>query len=74
MKSVMSLLSQRGFRNVEGDELFSESFLSCKRNAYTILVGKHEGKISLGSCSIYEKIILKWILKKQNERLRTGFV
>jgi hypothetical protein len=38
--------------------------ISEMKNAYQILVGKSEGKNSLGRLGIDGRIILKWILRK----------
>jgi hypothetical protein len=35
-----------------------------KRNAYTLLVGKPEGKRPLGRLKVGGRITLKWILEK----------
>lgn len=35
-----------------------------KRNAYRILVGKHEGKTYLENLGVMVKMILIWILKR----------
>jgi hypothetical protein len=37
------------------------------RNAYNILVGKTEGQRPLGRLRVAGRIILKWILEKQDE-------
>jgi len=41
------------------------------RNAFTVLVGKLEGKRHLEDLGTGGKIILKWILKKWNGRMWT---
>jgi hypothetical protein len=38
-------------------------------NAYSILVGKSEGRDHLEELSIVEMIILEWILRKENGNL-----
>jgi hypothetical protein len=43
------------------------------RNAHKMLVGQSEGKIAFGGPSVDERIILKWILKKQGVRVWTRF-
>jgi hypothetical protein len=37
-----------------------------KRNAYRIFVGKPEGKRPLGTLEVDGRIILKWILERQD--------
>ena len=37
-----------------------------KRNSYSVLVGKQEGKRPLGRAGREWKIVLKWILNDQN--------
>jgi hypothetical protein len=44
------------------------------RNAYRMLVGKPEGKRSLERPRCRWKIILDWILGKQDGKLCTGFI
>jgi hypothetical protein len=48
--------------------------MGAKRNAYSILVGKPEGKRSLGIPRRKWKDNIKLILKKQNGVIRTGLV
>jgi hypothetical protein len=45
-----------------------------KRNAYKLLVGKPEGRRSLGRPRRRWGIILKLILEKQAQRIRSGFI
>jgi hypothetical protein len=42
--------------------------------AYEILVGNPEGRYRFGDLGIGGSLILKWILKKHDVRLCTGFV
>jgi len=44
------------------------------RNAYKFLVGKSERRDTLGSLGTDERIILKWVIMKQDTRLWTGLV
>jgi hypothetical protein len=44
------------------------------RNAYKILVGKHEGKRPLGRICVDGRIILEWILRKLGGKGWTGFI
>jgi hypothetical protein len=44
-----------------------------RRGAYTILVGKPEGKNHLEHIGIDRRIILKWIFKKWDGEAWTGF-
>jgi hypothetical protein len=41
-----------------------------KRNVYWILLGKYEGKRELIRPSVDGNIVLKYVLKKETERLR----
>jgi hypothetical protein len=45
-----------------------------KRNAYRVLVGTPEGKKSVEDPDENERIILTWILDKQDVVVCTGFV
>jgi hypothetical protein len=44
------------------------------RKAYKILIRKSEGKRPLGRQGTNGKIILQWILEKQDEKLWTAFI
>jgi hypothetical protein len=37
-------------------------------------IGKHEGKNHLEDLDVDVKIILEWILGKQGEKVRTGYI
>jgi hypothetical protein len=45
-----------------------------KRNAYRVLVGNTEGKRQVGRLHVGGRIIKKWILKKWNGIVCTGFI
>jgi hypothetical protein len=42
-----------------------------RRGAYRVLLGKPEGRRSLGR---HERVLLKWILKKWDRESLTGFL
>jgi hypothetical protein len=44
------------------------------RNPYSILVGKHEGKTTLGRPGCRWKIILQWIFGKQGGKVWAGCI
>jgi hypothetical protein len=44
------------------------------RNAYTIVVGKPEGKRLLGRLGVDGRLLLKWILDKQVVMIRTELI
>jgi hypothetical protein len=44
-----------------------------RRGAYTVLVGRSEGKRPLQNLGVDGCVILKWILKKWNGEAWTGF-
>jgi hypothetical protein len=44
------------------------------KNAYKISVGSFKGRDYLEDLGIEGRIILKWILEKQNRNLWTGFI
>jgi hypothetical protein len=44
------------------------------RNAYGVLVRKHERRDHCEDFGLDRRIILKWILKKQTEGMWTGFI
>jgi hypothetical protein len=48
--------------------------LGKKRNVFRILVGKPEGKRSLGRLDVGGRIILKWIFENKDGVLWTGFI
>jgi len=43
-----------------------------RRGVYRVLVGKPEGKNRLGDPGVDGKIILRWISRKWDVRVRTG--
>jgi hypothetical protein len=45
-----------------------------KRNAYRISLENLKRKDSLENPDFYERLILKWILRKENERVYTEFI
>jgi hypothetical protein len=45
----------------------------CRRDEYRVLVGKPEAKDHLEGLGIAGNMILKWILREQDWRVRTGF-
>jgi hypothetical protein len=45
-----------------------------KRNAYRILVEKPEGKIPVGRLNVGGRMILRWILEKQDGVVWTGLM
>jgi len=51
-----------------------QACLGEKRNAYKILVGKPEGKRQSKNLGLAGKTILKWALKKLDQRGWTGVI
>ena len=45
-----------------------------QRNAHRLLVGKHKERDHLEDLGIDGTIILKWILKKYDGRIQTGYM
>jgi hypothetical protein len=61
--------------NIKEDEMGSACSMNReKMNAYRILVGKPEKKRPLGRARRSWKVLLRWILEKQDGVIWTGFI
>jgi hypothetical protein len=67
--SIISVMKSRRMRWVGHVARMEEM-----RNVYCVLVGNPEEKDNLEGTGVDERIILKWILKKYDGRVWTGFI